>query len=832
MIYNGHPLFSPIRRHRGSVLLLVLSMLAILTLIATSLVYLSRLETQASSNAAKRVQDRMAAYTGVTPAVKAIAPVMGQPVSYTQTWANTSRKSDFFEKRVVSTREGVTDEALKQNSPPLPSSPWLKIDDCSARININAVKPYPDMFPGAKAREEWLSDGELPPEVLENLIARALREKGIEASASSITRTLIQARYGPDGVPGSPENIFAPEEEPEKNAMSVARKTRFGQAPSADLIPDESAGVSTAELDTTAREEESASDKDRFKADFRQRPNGDDTPYIYVEDIRGVPGISQEVYEAIAPYLTTFSISYDIWYDDSRRAFARIPLNQADRHELHGALTALYPDQDTNLLMQFALNIIDRRDEDNIPSAHVMEDQVLPMLGYEATPIISEVCPDVITFEEDGDNGEYIEIFNPLNENVNLRGWQIDWGYGRYTINEILPPQGILILTDDIDDKNDPTPEDNLSGMGSFVKIFQMMPATPQFLLVEQVGMDIPNDAGVIRLYDDSNNLIDYLVYTKAQFQGNHFGYHKENFFSHTGSRKGASPFAVKMDKPETEYDLACWQIMQSLRNTPFESPVDVLFVPVPPAFRAQQKLNLQQASRQGTIRNSADLRTEAQWFPDYAITENLCPDLRMIDMFAVDPFIDKDKNFVKSTYRPAALKSFSKEYFQPMFAKDSDTMTEQLASLNEEDLPPTSIGKINLNTAPVAVIASMPGFEMQHIQGLIRYRNAFQDRLLEGSNSGDTLVLNPMDSAPFRSLSDFASNSAVWGNSSPINRLTALRRLSPIVTFNSTTFSVSSSNAASEKLNGVPISHAACKSVFNISASGIDVLDWRYKKP
>ena len=157
--------------------------------------------------------------------------------------------------------------------------------------------------------------------------------------------------------------------------------------------------------------------------------------------------------------------------------------------------------------------------------------------------MISEVCPDVITFESDGDNGEYIEIYNPLDVSVNLQGWRLDWGSGVRYLTETLGPRSFLVVTDDINNENDSTPEDDATGMGSFYDVFRMLPSGGTRILVEQRGMDIANDSGRIALYNSQGDLMDYLAYDDAEFSGSPLGCHRDTLFDHVGCLGGGVAF-------------------------------------------------------------------------------------------------------------------------------------------------------------------------------------------------------------------------------------------------------------------------------------------------
>jgi type II secretory pathway component PulK len=754
---------------RGSIMLLVLALLAVLTLIATTLIFVSRLETLAAHNAAKRVQDRMAAHTGVTPAVQVIAPALGKPVATTQDWARTESKSSYTQKARAGQAQyhpDATNKNTAQNAPPLPATPWLAVRDMSGLVNLNTVLDYPDKPAGSAATtEDAPIVGALPAAALESLVAAICLEKGIEANARAITQNILKARYGPDGEPDPEET-----DQPEPTDLSA-----------------------------------------------KPRPK-DDTPYLYVEDLRNIPGVTEPLYQALAPHLTPHSEAYDVWYDESNRIFGRLPVNEASLGQIHEALLVLYPRIDTDLLLQFAHNIVDSRDEDSIPTTAQGANTVLPLLGLEMTPLISEVCPDVITFESDGDNGEYIELFNPLSVSVDMRGWRLDYGNGRLVLNEVIGAGQVLVITDNINNENKPEARTQTPGMGTFFAVFGALPVGGRMKILEIPELNIPNEAGVIRLYDAQDNLIDYLTYKDATFRGNHFGWRRTTRMDRVGRRGPATPFQVNLENPATRYDQRAWEYHLTLRDKPFESGVELLFVPLPSALRAHLD-----------DRASGRLQTDAHLFPDHLPSKVGCIDIRLVDAFTIAPFEKADKVPAAEILLEGAdavpVEAVLRRHLETDFAPRG----RQFQTASPAEQPRAVSGRINLNTAPERVLGCVPGLGPAQVSAIVRHRQEFQERLTELANAPEPQSVGPWDSAPFQSLSDFASNRLVWlGTADPFDRLQALSILGELVVFNSNTFQVHSSNVSGEIANGAPVSQVACRATLSVTPAGVRILDWR----
>src|SRR5262249_27029222 len=80
-----------------------------------------------------------------------------------------------------------------------------------------------------------------------------------------------------------------------------------------------------------------------------------------------------------------------------------------------------------------------------------------------------------------------------------------------------LPPQGMLIVTDDYDESTDDTPEDQSPNYGSFVEIFGQASLGQGRLVIADPEFDLPNSAGTVDLRDRDNHLLDFFSYNLPQ---------------------------------------------------------------------------------------------------------------------------------------------------------------------------------------------------------------------------------------------------------------------------------------------------------------------------
>ncbi|MCM8785306.1 MAG: hypothetical protein NC827_04900 [Candidatus Omnitrophica bacterium] len=156
------------------------------------------------------------------------------------------------------------------------------------------------------------------------------------------------------------------------------------------------------------------------------KPYGDDRPYFSPSEIKLVPGFGKENYEKIKNYITTFSYDRDL----NRKGEKRIDINNADFYELVNFFKKMgyYEKQ----AIQIALNVIDFRDKDFIPTVYKFDNKYI--IGIEKVPYLNEI--DAVknwkyrelaigrVFEEEG--GQFIEIFNPYPEELDIGGWRIE----------------------------------------------------------------------------------------------------------------------------------------------------------------------------------------------------------------------------------------------------------------------------------------------------------------------------------------------------------------------------------------------------------------------
>ncbi len=831
------------RRH-GSTLLLVLALLAILTLMAMTLSYISKLEVQASSNAAVRVQARMAAVTGI--------PVTAARLTVGLNAAESARKvaaSESVQNTATQTPSGTADKTVARGDTASQSQKGFvrneqtglantQAEDQSALFNINALsiratetlagnsaQAAPGSFSGPRvqggaethavrdqAAQARLTSGEmqsvpkgLPIEVLERFLAERLSAARLNVGRAPALANAIHQYYAPR------EWDYEARDRQKKAGRSVRTEQTASPAFRAQEFPfPTQTGQTLPPTD----------------ADASETAPGSHQVFDRLSDLKQVTGMSDAEFKAIAPYLTTFSSSLDVWWAPSGAAYFRVPVNEASDEQIYNALRIAFPDEDENQLRQLAVNLVDRRDADSVPTVSEDVKGSFPIIGYERTVRISEVCAEVMCVPEDGADGQYIELHNPFDRPINLAGWRLDWGTGGHVLTGVLAARGYLIVTNDLKNDQDSTPEQNQTGMGSFYDVFRRLPNGTTEQVIEVPALNLQNNTiGKVSLRDQAGRLIDYLTFHNTAFTGQNRGYRKSSPFSHIGAPAPATPFVDNTREPDDPYEAACWGVLQACMDQPFRSVAEVLTVPV-----FFSKSGAQEAQNQKA-------------FPSLEGADALGP--RLLDCFlttSAPNAFDEGGQLRSWQMQAAASQSATAASTQaashPQQA-GGPVVAESQPGLSTMDLigsqaatalqPPVSYGKINLNTAPAVVLQALPGLDAE-----LAARIVAQQARARKSAPGQA------SSEAFKSFADFARAPEVWTGVGQAERLEALLRVLPLATVNSTAFIVTSSNrdgaldetARANREETVRVSRQACRALIHqVPGLGAIVLKWQFQR-
>jgi type II secretory pathway component PulK len=740
-------------REAGATLLIVLVILSILALIATTLSFTSRLEVISSANFAEGLQARMSAATGV----QASTPLLPQGIpyaAYSQRWA-VQTSANFAD--VTTRAEGVL-RAGAQGS----NLADIVIEDESAKVNINA------------SSEEFLK----------NAFASILKSHQLSpAPAASLAKEIVAYRLGPDGKPG------------------VAGRDDDGDSPFSDVTKDGLDNDHDGRVDNpeealikTARQEqennqsgnmpvsgggqenvstqEGVDEPDEFIPDPSRAPNGDDRPFLSLAELHTLPSITNELYEALTPYLTVYSTSEPVYSLDGR-AVEKVDANTATAQEIYEALLRRFPDRQQNLLKQFAVNIVDARDADSIPTQLPGDSSDYPILGIEKTPYINEVWSDSVTDEKDGDDGQYVELFNPYDEDIAVDGWEVEVGGSTVLLNGQIAAKGYIVVTDDYNNQNDPNPED-IKGYGSLYDIFGVVQGGSARRIIEKRDFNIPNDSGIVHLRDREGHLIDYFSYSDGTFRGVKKSFQRDDPRVRLATWAFCTPLNTNpptlelrrisdsnyQNSPQRAGELAPFKVRDRL----FESPVDLMEV-----FAGYS--SLMKADTRALALGAG--RTWALPVIDAAGNNEL--DLRLVDIFTV-----------RSRFRLGAEK-----IIETLGRVDEDDLYRLMA---KDKAPEYDYGRLNLNTVSREVLWVVPGFEPRFIDHVEQYCQKVEQAVGRGEKDAPA--------APFENVTDVARLAMTFSRSdgglkeaSRQEILERLRVFLPYVTVSSTSFMIYSEN-------------------------------------
>lgn len=442
-------------RH-GSTLILVLAVLSILVLIAAALSVTARLETVSSSNYAQATQARMAAATGLPAALEYVREATSV-TTLLQPWNLVPAMRN-------SIARSERDKATKKPGEDASSAAAGNVDPAgrSSRLTGQSLFAVSDL--SARVNVNAITNERTFNRFLAAVFGDA---DASSAAAGAATRT---------------------------NAIFQFRNTQPGTTTS-------------------------------LEPDLRKRPKPGTRRFETLGDLRQHPSISPHLFSdeelrVLANHITVFSMSPEVFNLPTGGSIPKVSLEGLSADEILKALERAFPDKDQRLLMQYAVNVADFADTDSIPSILKESGRSQPwnwLIGYEQTPLITEVYPDSAT-KEGGDQGQYVEIHNPWAVPVSLANWRLVVGGGPFgspgtatvQINAVLPPGGFLIITDNYE-----TPADNSAPeTGSFLSIFGARRDGGRRQLIESPAFDLPDRNSYVTLLDDKGNLVDVFSYT------------------------------------------------------------------------------------------------------------------------------------------------------------------------------------------------------------------------------------------------------------------------------------------------------------------------------
>jgi type II secretory pathway component PulK len=773
-----HRLIRP-RADRGSTFVIVLAILSLLVITAATLTYTSGLEVRAAGNFTESVQARMAAQTGLPASATAVNARPSLATGLNQSWASQAKSSS----RQEALQQSAADAGAQQNAGinldwARVSQSALQIEDQSGKLALNSILPAQSGENPSKA---------LPPSGftvtdLEGVIQRAAQRHSLTGiQPALLAESIVKKRYGEDGLPGSPDDPLVFEEE-DPGRVSL--------------------GTIEFELPIL------------LDSDPRVRNRGDDQPFTHIDQIASLEGMPEDPAEnaralaALSQVLTVYSQSFLAFELEGKRHNC-LDINSAAPEEIYETLAQAYPDHDEAVLKQFAVNLVDMRDPDQIPTIYPGSDGLNPILGIERTPFINEVWPDSMTFTEDGDDGQYFEIFNPHDESISLDGWSVKIGLTGSTIalDGDIAADGFLVVTDDRAEQNDPTPELRIPEYGSFFDLFDMLGDNGARRIIEDGQMELPDRISTLYLYDQESNLVDYFFHGDMAQGGvrNSAQRGDPRIRSYTVER--CTPLERNRENQTSPGEFS----HDMRRDKPFLTPAGVFNVFID---KECGKLTSVTSSQSRGAYPSLDDSGETL-------------DARLVDLFAV---VDEQPE------RLARLKAIAKKAAEeetPEETADSDPgiTLEPVKALKNRDSELTlcAAGRININTAAKSVLMALPGVTEEFADRILEARIALSAK--EPAENGAKAVSQAeIDGAPFPAISSFLNNETIWEGLSRQEAIAAYRQFANLITVNSQVFLVHSQNQTPPETGQRRPSQARVRSLILVDSQGRpSALNWQF---
>jgi type II secretory pathway component PulK len=704
--------------------------------------------------------------------------------------------------------------AIFAGGPPPRMLQDLVADDLSGKLNINAAGSVQALAEGREGEGCGMGVHEL---MLERALAQMLEEANLDPSlARNIALDICEYRLGEDlapGLAGVDDNANSAKAQPGGDGIDNDRDGEIDNLEEADMAIERAEaqipwiaeslrrlggaaanrpsmlaleGNGLDDLGLGREKDDPAEGMDepaeRF-LDVRQRASGDDKLFPSVEWLRGLPSVTEEVYQAIAPHVTTFSLSKNaVLIGDE--AIARLNLNRASFPDILARLRSVYgADVPDRLLVQFACNIADARDPDRVRTQHAASDGTI-ILGVEKVPFITEVYPDSRTLAEDGDDGQFIEIHNPWDEEISLEGWTLEVSGRRHrlSVKRPLPAGGWVIITDDADDRRDPASDQNAEKrQGSFFAVFGLVASPPARQISELSEFVLDDRSGVVRLLDARGELVDEFRYNNSLGEGSTQSHQRLHPALNASTIAAATPFAQAAGAPAE----ALQEFFSSdrRRDSLFASPADLMEIssawvaasaetnaaandarlwqrptlavlktspiaaaPIPPANPVLTGLTGLTPSPSSTapIPPAAPTAPTAPTLSSVGTMSNL--DAGLVDLFYLGP------------------------------------MTEASAEYRT--------GLININTAPAAVLMALPGMTLELADAIAAHRETVERRVAEAGEDASGLL----PEVPFSRPSELLSNESLWpATISRADRIKAFSKMANLISVSSSAFEVAS---------------------------------------
>jgi hypothetical protein len=376
-----------------------------------------------------------------------------------------------------------------------------------------------------------------------------------------------------------------------------------------------------------------------------------------------------------------------------------------------------------------------------------------------------------VSFDEQGDDGQYIEIVNPWSRPVNLSGWTVRGAGAVLRLRGTLADGGLLVLTDDFNEENDPSPE-NQRGLGSFYAIFGKVETGSGRRIEEFSQMDLSSDFGRIELVNPQGKVVDAFVWTDGRWTGAPESFQRIDPRLRAARRVPATPLEFNLDQDGPASAVDALRIQETWANRPFASALEVMLVSAAHA-RPDQAAT---AAPAGPSRNASPNATP--WTLPLIETGSAdMLDARLVDCFRVGVVIPKERKIDAE---------WSDVESEPQLGETplQRRLRERTADAAEVPILPACdvlFGQININTAPPSVLAALPGSGQALAARIALAREASikgTNDVTAPTNPGQRewwAALDPLAAPAWRNLSDFIRDPILWNDLPLYERLDAM---------------------------------------------------------
>ncbi len=791
-------------RRRGSALLIVLALLSILVLLAATLAYTSRLDVISSQNFGEGVQRTVSAVSAIDKAAQlaqerlpkdAIGTVnlerVAGEISDSPAYANAAQSlNNSLQPKnphhsAPQPKEG---ERMAIPNPPgrghvLTGTSLVFLSDLSARVNINTADS----------------------ETLESLFSRVAQKNNLRnVDARGVAQAIVARRLGRDGAPGRRgkdddrrgpqliqpeyERVFAIHRAQQQNEPYefILKQLKTDDPELESRLGSGCLGLGSARLQTFEALYTSEDDSEEYIADVRYPPFGDDYRFGNLGQLLEVRGMSQELFAASHPYLTVFSVTQESRLggrkNGAKTSLPLTDLNRASAEEIYEALREEYGNsKDDALLRQFAVNVVDARDPDDVPTVMHGGLNQTPVIGFERTPLITEIYANAISEDETGDDGQFLEIHNPWSQNIDLDGWMVRVAGMSFPLRGTLSANGYLIVTDDYDNSMDSSTDQELPSGGSFYDIFGLTENGMSKRVLDFPRLNIPHRQGTysVQLMNGNGDLIDEFVYRVSGEVSPVRSFQRLNPLVREWQLDMATPFnRQKAKAPDAD---TVERLRRGPRNAAFSSTLELFEV-----FAGYARENGTEGSRWGFPALATPNSDDAE--KQMAAMEPGLLDARLIDIFSVeirprpkgsatasdedgsDEAMFRIYNPWQDEFPDGALSEDARRNGRRGTSAEALKEAEAVAWTRYSAKPAGHrVGRVNINTAGETVLESV-GFSQLAAQRIVSRRQEMETKFHRGE---------AVEGAAYQKLSDVLADQALW--SRPEDRCAVLQEFAPI---------------------------------------------------